>query len=157
MPNCQKAITDKLCEGGRCCGLVPIPQRIYETHIKKQVRPTLYVHMKELVKGRIYAIPVTEDRKCVFLTYEGRCNIYKNRPPWCHRFGTIETNPCPYLTPKSRVRPLEDRIAIERNLDAGNWKERNALMEAPMKLPEEEMPKSVIPEGMHLVTKKPFR
>jgi len=98
---------------GDCCGPVPMTEEFLKEHSDKIQRPTL-----EVVEAGPYLILRTEGLKCVFLTDNGRCAIYNDRPEVCVKFGD-ETDLllyCPHFTSDGRKRSRQSKRKLERDL-----------------------------------------
>jgi Fe-S-cluster containining protein len=86
MINCNKHIKDGRCKGD-CCQIIPFPKKAYEKFQHKSTKIVTKIVEWEgnLLKSKKMLIG-TKDKKCVFLTKEYKCNIYKNRPAVCKKF-----------------------------------------------------------------------
>lgn len=115
-----------------CCGVCPIPSKIYDTHLDKIVnepesikRLMLHEILSEkplsssLCSEKIeYVMPVTKNLKCPFLNQDYSCNIYEDRPPVCRKFGD-ESHPfltCRWLSKDNKERSRQERRMIEREI-----------------------------------------
>lgn len=94
---------------GECCGIIRLPETLVTRHREAyQQEPE-----KEIRRdGKI--IVVTRDLRCVFLTGNGECAVYEDRPGVCRMYGETLQQPCPYLTKDGKHRHREDTRRIKR-------------------------------------------
>ena len=101
---------------GECCGIVPIPTKIWNKNEDKIYRFVEHIHGSE-----VFILPVTEDLKCCFLNMENKCTIYNDRPEVCRRYGQCDEIPCPYLkkngNPWSEAKAKQIRKKINKDVD----------------------------------------
>lgn len=99
----------------QCCCMVPIPKELYASHQDKIVRkPHDFVHTNDCV------IPLTADTYYVFLNEDFSCNIYKDRPDICRKFGD-ESHPmlyCAVLDKNGKERCRQNRRHVERQTNS---------------------------------------
>lgn len=98
----------------QCCGVVPIPEKIYNNNKHKIVTQPI-----EMLSLNETFIPITKDSNCVFLNGDLSCNIYEDRPEICRKFGD-ESHPmlcCPYLHSSGKERTEKERRKIEKNIN----------------------------------------
>ncbi len=82
---CKEGCTD-------CCGPVPFPEETVKKHEDKKQR-----EVTEVVSGGGSIYVLTKDVNCVFLSQEGKCVIYEDRPQVCKDYGTIPRLQCPHI------------------------------------------------------------
>lgn len=74
-----------------CCGVVPIPAKIWQRNQHKIVRHPVEKH--KVMAGehnkvaKLCILPLTENGYCPFLNEDLSCNIYDDRPEICKKFG----------------------------------------------------------------------
>ena len=94
-----------------CCGVVPIPNEIYENHKDKIVRQP-----NDLFRTEDCVVPITDGAYCIFLNTDLSCNIYEDRPEVCRKYGD-ESHPmlfCPVLDQNGKERCRQNRRQVER-------------------------------------------
>jgi Fe-S-cluster containining protein len=74
--------------------------------------------MQDLPGGHV--VPLTETGKCPFLKEDLGCNIYKNRPEICMKFGdeTHINMTCAYQTKNGRARSTKETMKINTSQQA---------------------------------------
>jgi Fe-S-cluster containining protein len=108
MMACEKLLNK--CKA-QCCGVVPIPSKVWEANQDKINRKPQQV-MFEMDA----IIPVTKDGICPFLSDEHRCNIYDDRPEICQKFSD-ESHPmmcCTFINKDGVERKRQDKRRVER-------------------------------------------
>ena len=101
---------------GECCGIVPIPTRVWNENKNKAKKFIKQMHVSE-----VFVFPITEDLKCCFLNDNDRCLIYEDRPDVCKKYGQCDELPCPYLKKNGRAwtegKAKQIRKKIDRDVD----------------------------------------
>ena len=76
LPNC-----------GKCCGLIPLPEKIWEKNQDKVQAEV--IKLNKLSTNKVLA--VTNDLLCVFLNRKTKnCEIYSERPRICRNYSASE-------------------------------------------------------------------
>ena len=112
-PNCTELIESGKCQAD-CCGPVPMPERYWQ-QLKKLVRNKIINQVKFKFKTQYMILPVTKDKKCVFLDENHKCRIYKSpmRPPLCSQFGCSQEEKllkCPHINEDKEETCTKDRL-----------------------------------------------
>jgi Fe-S-cluster containining protein len=76
----------------RCCGIIPIPRKIWQKNQHKVQKKVLEKHKVEVTNPQTKQktrgiLPITQDMLCPFLKKDLSCAIYEDRPDICKKFG----------------------------------------------------------------------
>lgn len=88
--DCSKHISSGKCSGD-CCGVVPIPKKIFKLNRNKIKDFTIL----DFAPGYICVVR-NGTLNCAFLTEEKTCAIYDQRPAICKLQGNTPELPCPH-------------------------------------------------------------
>lgn len=104
-----------------CCGIVPIPENIFNKHKSKiTINYKINEELKKFhSKFKGYIVPITDDYKCPFLDRDNlKCIIYEDRPNICRDYGVMGNKSkylqCPYLKPNGNVRNKKEIELIKK-------------------------------------------
>lgn len=110
------------CKAECCSCTTPIPSDIYRNNLDKRVElPNEEMEFKsnedkEIFPSDIDIIAMTDSGKCTFLNKNLSCNIYKDRPPICKKFGDESHSAlkCCWIDKDGKERSRADRRRIEK-------------------------------------------
>lgn len=97
---------------GECCGIVPIPTRVWNKN-KENIQRII----KQLHASEVFVFPITEDLICCFLGKNKECLIYEERPDVCIKYGQYKELPCPYLKPNGNEWSVAKAKQIRKQID----------------------------------------
>lgn len=111
------------CKAECCACTTPIPSDIYRNNLDKRIEiPTDELETpspdnKEIFTSDTDILAMTDSGNCTFLNKDLSCNIYKDRPPICRKFGD-ESHPglsCCWINKDGKERPRAERRRIEKD------------------------------------------